>query len=275
MKLPSFDNLLQTFHRVGPRLGIAFSGGGARGFSHIGVVMAMEKFGLRASVCSGVSAGAIAAAMYGAGFSSATMRDCFKEHLNMGDFREWIVPRDALMSLRKFERHIRSWLPVNDLELMEIPTVICAADLERGKSVGFTKGDTAKAVVASCSIPVLFSPVKINGKYYVDGGVLRNLPAWAIREHCDVLLGSNCNPLDRSFRNRRSIISIALRTYQLAMKANVLQDLELCDFVIQNQNLSRYGTFSVAEMDKIILEGYDAASPVIEKIVSQHFHSLS
>lgn len=271
MKLPYINNLLHTLNLAGPRLGIAFSGGGARGFSHIGVVLAMEKFGLKASVCSGVSAGAIAAAMYGAGLSGAEMRECFKEHLRFGDFREWIVPRDGLMSLRKFEEYMRSWLPVSKLEEMAIPTVICATDLDRGKSVGFQKGDTAKAVLASCSIPILFPPVKINGQYYVDGGVLRNLPAWAIRENCDILLGSNCNPLDRSYKHKRSIISIALRTYQLTMKANVLQDLELCDYVVQNQNLSRYKTFSVTEMDKIILEGYEAAAPVIEKIASQHY----
>lgn len=155
---------------------------------------------------------------------------------------------------------------------MPIPTLICAVSLERGKSVGFSSGDTARIVKASCSIPVLFPPVLINGDHYVDGGVLRNLPAWAIRSHCDILLGSNCNPLGRNFKYRRSLLDIALRTYQLAMKGNALQDLQLCDYVVQNSNLSRYSTFSVTEMDRIILEGYDAACPVVEKIASQHFY---
>lgn len=271
MKIPAINNILQTISRSGPQLGIAFSGGGARGFSHIGVVLALEKFGIKASIVSGVSAGAIAAALYGAGLNGASMRECFKEHLRISDFRDWIVPRDGLMGLHKFEKMLQEWLPVSKLEEMSIPTVICATDLARGKSIGFTSGEIGKAVIASCSIPVLFSPVRINGNYYVDGGVLRNLPAWAIRKNCDILVGSNCSPLDRNFKHKRSLISVALRSYQLMMKANVLQDLELCDFIIQNQNLSQYSTFSVAAMDKIILEGYDAASPVIEKLLRQYY----
>lgn len=270
MKFPIFDTLIQKW-REGPRLGIAFSGGGARGFSHIGIVLAMERFGLRASVCSGVSAGSVAAAMYGSGMSAAEMRECFHQHLSFADYKEWIVPREGLMSLRKFKEMLRRWLPVQQLENMSIPTIICATNIDKGVSTGFTSGDTATAVVASCSIPVLFPPVRINGFNYIDGGVLRNLPAWAIKDKCDLLLGSNCNPLDRNYRHRRSMIAIALRTYQLVMKANALQDLELCDYIVQNRNLSRYSTFSVKEMDRIILEGYDAACPVIENIANRHY----
>lgn len=273
MKSSIFSGILQTFTRTGPRLGIAFSGGGARGFSHIGVVLALEKFGIRPTVISGVSAGAIAAAMYGAGMTGVQMYECFREHMSMADYRDWIVPRDGFMSLRKFENYLRHWLPVTRLEDMAVPTVICVTDLDRGKSVGLRNGDTAHAVTASCSIPVLFPPVRINGSNYVDGGVLRNLPAWAIRDNCDLLLGSNCNPLDRSYRHKRSLIAIALRSYQLMMKANTLQDLEMCDYVVQNQNLARYSTFSVAEMDKIILDGYDSACSIVEQIANKHYIS--
>ena len=118
MKFPLFDNLLQKW-REGPRLGIAFSGGGARGFSHIGVALALERFGLRASVCSGVSAGAIAAAMYGSGMSAQDMRECFHQHLRFADYKEWTVPRESLMSLRKFRQMLRRWLPVQQLEDMK------------------------------------------------------------------------------------------------------------------------------------------------------------
>ena len=271
MRRTILTGILKSINGSGPRIGIAFSGGGARGFSHIGVVLALEKFGLKASVISGVSAGAIAAAMYGAGMTGAQMRECFKEHMRFADYRDWIVPRAGLMSLKKFERYLHRWLPVDKLENMAIPTVICATNIDKGTSVGFRAGDTAKIVTASCSIPVLFPPVLIKGTHYVDGGVLRNLPAWAIKDFCDILIGSNCNPLDRSFRYKASLFNIALRSYQLMLKSNTLQDLELCDYVVQNTNLSRYSTFSVADMDKIILEGYDAASPVIEQIVNKHF----
>ena len=255
----------------GPQLGVAFSGGGARGFSHIGLILALEKFGIRASCVSGVSSGSIAAAMYGCGMRASEMRECFKDHLKFSDYRDWMVPTDGIMSLRKFHRLLLEWLPYKRIEQLPVPTYICATDLDHGKSVGFTSGELAKAVVASCSIPIIFPPQKIHGINYVDGGVLRNLPAWAIRDKCTVLLGSHCNPLDHEYVHKKSILSIALRSYVLMSKSNTLPDIELCDYLVHNPKLSKYCTFNVRQMDRIIIDGYDAAAPVIEKIAKQYF----
>ncbi len=93
-------------------VGVAFSGGGARGFSHIGVIMAMEKFGIRPQIVSGVSAGSIAAVMYAAGLSPLDMRQCFADANRFADFREWTVPKDGIFKLTKFSKMLESWLPV-------------------------------------------------------------------------------------------------------------------------------------------------------------------
>lgn len=262
------DSLLTHIGLGDSSLGIAFGGGGARGFSHIGVVLALEKFGIKADIVSGVSAGSIAAAMYGSGMTGKEMLDCFAEFSSFSEFREWTIPKSGLMSLNKFRHMLYKWLPVKRLEEMPIPTIICATDFDHGKSVGFTAGDASRKVMASCSIPIIFPPVKIKGVHYVDGGVLRNLPAWAIRDKCKVLLGSNCSPLGNSYRHKSSLLAISLRTYSLITKSNTARDLELCDYVVQNQNLSRYSTFDVAYMKKIVLEGYDAACPVIESMLT-------
>ncbi len=257
-------------HKV-PSLGIAFSGGGARGFSHIGVVLALEQYGLKASVVSGVSAGAIAAVMYAAGMKGSEMRQCFKEHLHFGDFYDLKVPVDGLMRLTRFQALLRKWLPIKRIEETVIPVYVCATDLDHGLQKSFTEGDAARCVVASCSIPVIFSPVKIDGVNYVDGGVLRNLPATPIRDKCDILLGCNCRPPVAKSGYRKSLLSIAWRSYSLMAYANVLPDIELCDYLIENPNLGKYKIFSVREMDKIIMDGYNAASPVIEQIAEEYF----
>jgi len=266
MKISIIDNVLSTIGLESDTIGVAFSGGGARGFSHVGVVMALQKFGIRPSIISGVSSGAIAASLYGAGLTPTEMLECFSNYRHISDFTDWSLPRAGLMKLTRFEKLLADWLPVKNLEDMKIPTVICATDIDNGKSVGFTKGNIAKRVVASCSIPIIFQPVKINGIHYVDGGVLRNLPAWAIREHCKILIGSNCSPLDREYSYKNSLLNITMRTFQLMTKSNVINDLKLCDYVIQNPQLSKYKAFSIAESRAIMSRGYDEACRVLEKI---------
>lgn len=244
--------------------GLAMSGGGTRGFLHIGVLMAFERFGKRPDVLSGVSAGSIAAVLYGAGLSPIEMIDCFAEHDRLGNFADWSLPKTGFMKLDKFRKLLESWLPVKNLEEMKIPTVVCATDYDNGRSVGWSKGEIVPRVIASCSIPIVFHPVRINGVHYVDGGVLRNLPAWAIRDHCKTLYGSNCSPLNRNFRYKAQLLDIALRSYQLMSKANMLQDLNLCDYVIQAQEAAVHKVFDMTAIRKLVSCGYDAACRVLE-----------
>lgn len=262
----NFDGL---FERIGFRrndsLGLALSGGGARGFSHIGVIMALEEFGIRPNVLSGVSAGSIAAVLYGSGLSPYEMRECFRETSKFQDYREWSIPKDGIFKLTKFAKLLESWLPVSNLEDLKIPTVICATNIDKGTQVGWAKGEIVPRVLASCSIPIVFKPVRINGSHYVDGGVLHNLPAWAIRDYCKTLFGSNCSPLDTSYRYKDSMLDIALRTFSLVMKSNVLQDIKLCDYVFIPREISRNKTFDLKSLDKNIMYGYEAACRVLEK----------
>ncbi|MDE6096821.1 MAG: patatin-like phospholipase family protein [Muribaculaceae bacterium] len=247
-------------------VGLALSGGGAKGFSHIGVLMAFENFGIFPDVLSGVSAGSIAAALYGSGLTPQDMVECFTEASSFGDFTEWSLPKEGFMKLNRFGKLLQSWLPVSRLEEMKTPTVICATDIDNGKSVGWGKGEIVPRVMASCSIPIIFNPVRINGVNYVDGGVLRNLPAWAIRDYCDTLYGSNCSPMRKHLKTKTSIIDIAYRTFHLMMKSNTPQDIRLCDHVIAIQNMSNVRTFELSSLKKGVTAGYDAACRVLERI---------
>lgn len=244
--------------------GLALGGGGARGFAHVGVIKALESAGIKLSVLSGVSAGSIAAVLYGAGLTPDEMLECFLEYPKFGDYAEWSIPKAGFFKLDKFAQMLDSWLPVKKLEDMEIPTVVCAADLENGKSVGWMRGDVVPRVLASCSIPIVFKPVRIGTKHYVDGGVLRNLPAWAIRERCKTLIGSNCSPLNRTYKYKESMLGIGMRTYQLMAKANMLQDLNLCDIVVMSAETAHFGTFDISLMKKIVTAGYDSACEALQ-----------
>ena len=113
--LISIDGLLE---RIGIRkkesVGIAFGGGGAKGFSHIGVLMALNEAGIYPDVISGVSAGSIAAVLYAAGLTPGEMRECFAEFNKINNYREWAVPKEGLFKLNKFGKLLDSWLPVKN-----------------------------------------------------------------------------------------------------------------------------------------------------------------
>ena len=261
------DSLLERigFHKAST-VGMALSGGGAKGFSHIGVLMALERSGIKLDIMSGVSAGSIAGVLYGAGLRPADIIKCFTDASKFADFTEWSIPKEGFLKLDRFGRLLDEWLPVKYLEELKIPTVVCATDLDHGKSVGWSKGEIVPRVIASCSVPIVFNPKKINGVQYVDGGVLRNLPAWAIRPYCKTLYGCNCSPLRPSVvGGPRSIIEIAYRSYHLMNKANVPQDLRLCDHVIQVKDVSHVSIFDLTALQKGVMAGYEAAMRVLEK----------
>lgn len=248
-------------------IGLALSGGGAKGFSHIGVLMAFERCGIKPNVLAGVSAGSIAATLYAAGLKPSEIVKCFTDASKFGDYTEWAIPKEGFLKLDRFARLLEEWLPVKRLEELKIPTVVCATDLDHGKSVGWSKGEIVPRVIASCSVPVVFNPKKIDGVQYVDGGVLRNLPAWAIRPYCKTLYGCNCSPLRKS-ESTKSLIDIAYRTYHLMNKSNVPQDIKLCDHVIQIYDVSHVSIFDLSALQKGVTAGYEAAMKVLEKSLS-------
>ena len=231
------------------RIGFAFGGGGAKGFSHIGILMAMEKFGIHPDIMSGVSAGSIASVMYASGMTPSDIKECFLESNSFSDFTEWAIPKEGIFKLDKFGKLLNKWLPVRNLEELSIPTIVCATNLTRGTQVGWRRGEIAPRVMASCSVPVIFKPVRIKDEYYVDGGV-----------------GFNCSPLDRKYIYKDSIIGIAARSFQLSMKANVLHDMELCDYVIKPRELSQTKIFEMSSLNQNINLGYEAACRLLSEI---------
>lgn len=252
------------------RLGIAFGGGGAKGFSHIGVLMALEESDLNFDIISGVSAGSIVASLYASGLKPLEIKECFLEANSFGDYTEWVIPKNSIFKLDKFAKLLDSWLPIKNIENLRIPTIICATNLTRGTQVGWRKGEIVPRVIASCSIPIVFQPVRINNEYYVDGGVLHNLPAWAIRDECDILIGSNCSPLNRQYKYKDSILDIAMRSFNLAMKSNVIHDMSLCDYVIKPKALSGTKIFDLSSMNHNIILGYDSTCRVLEQIIKDN-----
>ena len=245
------------------KLGVALSGGGARGFAHAGALKALEEAGYKPDIIAGVSAGSVAGVLYASGMNPDEILKLFTS-LKFTDLCSLSIRGgESVFSLHKFKNFIEKNTGVRLIEELGIPTYIGVTDLDRGIPSEFHSGPIGERVVASCSIPIVFSPVKIDGIHYADGGVLRNLPAWLIRERCEQLIGINCSPLT-DFRYRKSIFHIALRTYNLMAKSNQREDMEMCDHVIVTPELSGYQVFNLKDINKVFLSGYAAAHRAIK-----------
>mgnify|MGYP002557767925 FL=1 len=246
------------------RLGVALSGGGARGFAHVGALKALAEAGMKPDVIAGVSAGAVAAVMYAAGVPLDEMLSLFTSTKFTDFARPSLIHGDGMFSLMRFKQFIEEATGIDRLENLRIPTYVGVTDLDHGEPAEFHEGPLGERVVASCSIPIVFSPVEIDGIHYVDGGVLRNLPAWIIREKCETLIGINVSPL-RTFEYKKSLLDIGMRTYNLMAKANQQQDMDICDHVIITPELIHYQVFNLKDIHKAYLSGYAAAHRAIRQ----------
>lgn len=236
-------------------MGVALSGGGARGLAHAGALKAIEEAGLKPDIIAGVSAGSIVAVMYSAGISPDSILELFTNG-RFSDFAEFSIGKGGLLKMDRFIRIIAKTLGgYKRLEDLPIPTYIGVTDFDRGLPVEFHEGDINPIIKASCSIPVVFPPVSIGGTMYVDGGVLRNLPAWTIRSRCEHLIGINVSPLDKA-KTEPSLFEIAMRSYSLLAKSNQRQDMEMCDLVVQTRELTHRKVFDLKEINKVFTSGY-------------------
>lgn len=239
------------------RLGVALTGGGARGFAHAGALAAIEEAGHKPDIIAGVSAGSFVGTLYAAGVSPKKFIELFGER-KAKKFVELHLKDGGVFTMTPFRRLIeRNIGPYKNLEELPIPTYIGVTDFDHGIAREFHTGPIPERVVASCSIPIAFPPVTIDNTKYVDGGVLRNHPAWIIRDKCEFLIGVNVSPLEEKIKGDvDTIMSALMRTYNLMAKANQHQDMELCDLNIETPEISHYRTFDLSNIEKVYNSGY-------------------
>jgi NTE family protein len=236
------------------KIGIALSGGGARGIAHIGVLKALEEMDVKIEVISGTSAGSIIASMYANGLAP----DQIYEQVTKLSLFKSVKPAWAwsgLLTMDGLKDLILKNIPHNSFEGLKIPLTIAATEIRKGEVNYFSQGELAPAVVSSCSIPVVFNPVTLNGSLYVDGGLLDNLPARSIRQQCDLLIGSHCNEISKEYdpKNLKNIIE---RSLLIAIYANTQQSKSLCDVSICPPNMDRFTVFDIGRAKEIFEAGY-------------------
>ena len=186
-------------------IGIAFGAGGARGIAHLLMIEALDELGVKPSIISGSSIGAVVGAFCAAGFSGKEMRGILDQLINpksdsVFDFllKSDIVKmftmfdpqfiRSGFIKGEKFQNYMKSHLQVSRFEELKIPLKIVATDYWKKEAVIFEKGDLIQPIKASYSLPGLFTPVRIKNRILIDGGAVNPLPFDLIMDKCDITI---------------------------------------------------------------------------------------
>ena len=208
------------------KIGLALGGGAARGFAHVGVIAVLEEAGLKPQLVVGTSAGSLVAALYASGKTSAQLQ---QTALNMEEvaITDWMLPIVGRGMFRgeALARYVNELVASRLIENMALPLGIVATDLNSGNAVLFQKGDTGVAVRASSAVPAVFVPVKINGREYVDGGLVSPVPVRFARQMgADVVIAVDISNSPEAAATDGTL-QILLQTFAIMGKS--INDLEL------------------------------------------------
>lgn len=239
-----------------PKIGIALSGGGAKGIAHIGVLKALLENGIEPDLISGTSAGAIAGALYAAGYKPAEMLEFVKDASIFKIFKV-VLPNDGLTKLTYLRNQLTKYIPDKEMENLHKELFVVLANLNTGMAETWSKGNIYDVVMASSSIPLVFKPVEINGNLYVDGGLLNNLPVEPLVGKADFIIGVNVMPhITVEGKYVQNLIGIATRCFELSIHANTKPSTTYCDVLIAPNAIHSYSIFNFNKHQELFEAGY-------------------
>jgi len=248
-----------------PSYGLALSGGGARGIAHLGVLLALEEHGFPPSVISGTSMGAMVAVGYGLGIPVMEMLSILKDEIKPIHVTNINMRRLGIFNMRKVENIFRELASKDDFSILKIPTFLSVTNLNSGYNEIKSEGKFIEFTIASGSIPLLFRPVIIDGIYYVDGGLTKNMAAQILKDKCNKLIGVHVNHIaeKESFRRMKDI---AARSYHLAIYNTIRNELGYCDYVVDPPGTRRYTALDFNKAEEIFDVGYQEGLRLVEQL---------
>lgn len=284
-----------------PRIGLVLSGGGARGAAHIGVLKLLDELHVPVDAIAGTSMGAVVGGLYASGLSGAQIehvlasvdwqnafRDApprsdlaYRRKLEERDFidvplgirsRRLLLPRGLIQGQKLVQVLRQQLLPVaavGDFGRLPIPFRAVATDIATGERVILDRGDLTSALRASLSAPGVFTPVTLDGRLLVDGGLTSNLPVDVARAmNVDVLIVVDVgNPLYTQ-QQLNSIARISTQTLAVLMRSDTerqLATLGPADILIRPQ-MEDVASYDFTSMSKAVEAGYAAARVMVQRL---------
>ena len=283
-----------------PKIGLVLSGGGAKGFAHVGVLKVIEEVGIPIDYIAGTSIGSIVGGLYSLGYSADSLEKIIRtadwEYLLSNDSKpEYVSQLDkteqarynisfpieskriALSTGLLNGQHVIDLLSyltygyhdVSDFSKLPIPFLCIATDLSTGKEVVLNRGSLPMAIRASMAVPAAFSASEIDGKLLVDGGLVNNYPVDRCLEMgADIIIGVDIMDTLRAKESIKGIPDVMSQLISLMSTQRSDKNAEKVDVPIR-PNLDGYSasSFSNTAADSLILRGELAARKVYAQLV--------
>ena len=247
------------------KVGIAFGGGGARGFAHLGALKAFEQFGVKFDFVAGTSAGSLVGAFYANGYNFKELYEISK-NVRVKDIRKNVIPFTA-SKLDSLAEIVRKNLGDKNIEDSIIPFAAVAVDLKSAKEVCFRKGNLASAVCGSCAVPGVFQPVEYNDMILADGGLQNTIPADIPKYFgCDYVVAIDVNKSRLYGTNSTKFLDVLSCSIRILMKSNAIRGYVNADVVVGPET-KRFKSTSTDGLDDMIEEGYKATIDAMPKIL--------
>ena len=297
-----FKDSLQSNTR--PKIGLVLSGGGAKGFAHIGVLKVLEEMNMPIDYISGTSMGSIIGAFYAMGYSAIEIEklvlsqdwnelltdEISRKFIHVKDKQDLdryvisfpikpkgiqipagIVKGQNIINL--FDRHTIEYHDKNDFRKFPIPFVCIATDLETGDAVVLDKGNISEALRASMSIPTVFTPIEIDGKLLADGGMINNFPVEeVVKMGADIVIGVDVQTGPKNKDQLNSIEDIINQTVSLMAKKEFIKNRRLCDIYIK-PDIKGYTVADFEKADSLIHRGeqiHPSQMKELKQIIDEH-----
>jgi len=248
-----------------PRIGIALGGGAAKGFAHIGVIKTLEGQGLTPTVVSGTSAGSVVGALYASGMNGFSLQEQ-SFALDEARVRDLTLGSGGLVKGEKLQEYVNELVKNRTLDKMVKPFAAVATELDTGRRVAFKRGNTGQAVRASCSIPGVFQPTLVNGKRFVDGGLVSPVPVDTARElGADIVIAVDISTKADYGKTNEGMFAILNQTIIIMGQKLGEQELARADVVIRPR-VGSIGSADFEQKHNAILEGERAAQASLPAI---------
>jgi len=224
-----------------PKVGVALSGGGARGFAHVGVMEVLTENGFPVDCLAGTSMGAVVGSFYASGvpFSqlwkigqNASFSLVSKDFNSLGLLS--LLFADKLLSSEKMENFINDNIGRRTFEELRIPFACTAMDIKTGERILFTEGPLAVAVRSSMNLPGIFKPVHYRHRLLVDGGVADNIPVGAARQLCGEWVLASVSSGDYGATELNNVVSYLLQTMDIRGEKLAAKALADSNFIIDS-----------------------------------------
>ena len=277
-----------------PKIGLVLSGGGAKGLAHIGVLKVIDSLGIKVDYIGGTSMGAIIGGLYASGYSGKDLEYLFN-HVDIEALLQDYTPRNSKSFYEKRNDEIyavtlpfykfKVGLPsgyskglynfnllskltlhvsdVDDFSKLKIPFFCIATDAETGEEVILDKGILAKALVTSGALPTLYSPIEIDGRLLIDGGVVNNYPVEELKKRgADFIIGVDVQDGLKNRDQLNDVTSLLGQINSYSMAEKMSKKIKQTDIYIK-PDIKGYNVISFEKVGELIPKGEIAAKQAL------------